>query len=123
MSITFYAVNGNEPRVMEFGLVYKQVEVPELNLSNDNAAALLGLLGLPLEDGYGEVSLEEAEAAVAVTDLFFEEVAVEHTREPERGKNFYTFGIDKRYLFQRIEQLKNLLHAAKRGGATTIYWA
>jgi len=137
VSVTFIAVRGSVV-----------VDVPELpigdivtgvNLSNTNAWALLGLLGLDGRGLLGQVTIAEARRAVMYARATFERRASGYTRETVTERTMWradasgvvrlrpitmiAHGLDADALGERLGRFAVLVERAAAGGATGIAWA
>jgi hypothetical protein len=153
MSISFSAINENETREVTFADGQTQsfpefVDLPEefefFSMSNDNAMAIFGLLGIEW-DCCGTISIPEARRAVIRAKATFERRAPEFTEEEihlpgghagtrvvregsgvtriERmGAEFHSFARDEDYLSRRVSDFADLVEAAANAGATGLSW-
>ncbi len=107
-----------------------------LNLANENAGALLGLLGLP--ETLGAVDMPTARRALMRARATFDRCAPAHVRErieicgaPResdgvvelRPLRFVSAGADLAYLRSALERFADLLQEAAAAGATQLTWS
>lgn len=104
---------------------YHRSTKPELNFSNDNASAVLGALGLPTNELYGEMSVHEAKRALiraknrSSLDQFTR--APINERNPGRARIF-DGGISEEGILERLERFEKFLENSIADGATKIHW-
>jgi hypothetical protein len=110
-----------------------------MNLANDNAAALFGLLGLHADDDLcGEAPLPEVRRAIIRARATFERRVGAFLRDgavvygrPRVGDDgtvelrpvrVVAFGIDEQYLWRQLDRLEVLVAALAERGATHLGW-
>jgi hypothetical protein len=103
-------------------IVLRYTHPSSLNLANVNACALLRLLGLPFEQGYGEASVVDVRRAVIKAKALFEKKADAFTQEPVDEGNYHFGGIRKDYLRMRLDDLSSTVETLAGMGATIVYW-
>jgi hypothetical protein len=117
MSIDFYGQKPDSTPIM-----LRHEHPRNLNMSNANARALLGLLGLPFNDGYGAASVVDVRRAIMKARALFEKKADAFTEGPLDESNYHFGGISKDYLRMRLDDLSSTVETLAGMGATIIYW-
>jgi hypothetical protein len=123
MGIEFYGKSADGKMI---ALDFEDPDFLSLNLGN--GAAVLGLLALPCEDGYGECTLPEARRAIILARNTYTSRAVRFmregsdTQEPGHAR-VISGGLDVQGLAQRVRRFERFVDAVEKLGAVGIYWA
>jgi hypothetical protein len=102
--------------------------IGHLNLSNENARALLLLLGIdPARVARGEMTLADARRALIFARATFERRVPQFTRsardtKPPGKVRVIDAGITREYLARRLGDLERFLDLMSSMGATSIAW-
>lgn len=125
MGISFSGSSGKHPLLAYLRLSYEHPAA--LNLNNGNGAALLGLLGLPCDNGYGECTMPEARRAIMQARARFARKAQEFTREGADeqipGRARYVRGaLTEDGLLRRLDMFEEFVNTMDRMGADRLTW-
>lgn len=125
MSISFSGSSGRGPTLCNLGLDYAHPAY--LNFNNANGAAVLALLGLPCDTGYGSCTMPEARRAIMQAKARFERNAPAHTRagydvKPPGRARVISAALDEEGLRSRIERFEEFVNTMDRMGADTLTW-
>ena len=100
------------------------------HLNIGNAVAVLNMLRLPCDHGYGECTMPEARRAIMQARARFERTASEFTREtipmsrPSQGRaRFASGGLDEDGLMLRLEKFARFVDVMTVLGATLLRWS
>ena len=123
MSIDFYGKDSSGKPIM-----FRHDDPRSLNLCNGNAAALLGLLRLPLEQGYGEAPLPDVCRAIQAARAEFDYRVDAHTRRGVDGRGsggcrVISPAFDEHDLADRLTRFETLVCDMTEAGAVSLYWA
>jgi hypothetical protein len=122
VSVTFY---GKSASGGSLGLEYEHPA--HLNFNIGNAAAVLALLQLPDDRGYGTCTMPEARRAIMQARARFERNAppltrsTTDTKKPGRAR-VISGGIDEQGLKDRLDRFEEFVNTMDRMGADTLYW-
>jgi hypothetical protein len=124
VSISFYGVDST---TISRGCARMVGEDDALNLANENACALLGLLELPREP-HGNVPIPEARRAIIKARALFDRKADAFTRKADeghgvQGARFFVAALDSVKLQNYLERFAHLVERFAGQGCTHIYWA
>jgi hypothetical protein len=99
-------------------------QIPEVNMNNENAAAVIRSMGL-LPEPSGTIDVD---TLLYMINSVEQQDMIRHTKEDkvhydeEGNPNMFEYGRDENYIDMRIQQLYGLADYAKRNGFTEIFW-
>ena len=89
---------------------YSEMDMPELNLANTNAIAMMGLIGIvPDYCGEVEVSLIPEIRRNILVQLNVKSLRAVAIRESVKECNVYSTGIDDEYIIDRLKAMDEIL--------------